>query len=505
MKIGISGVFEKASFASPVNFSGLTANGGFSLFQASFKSTRASLTFNGARIRGLFLVSKAIFAGEADFEGANLNDFTAEETTFAGPVSFLSATISGNFVADNARFTNPKSPLRFDSVKASGNIFLRKAIIAGSMTFTNAEVGGDLRVEEASFDNPEQAANFDGVKVVKSVVLKGCMFVGTFSIVGAKINNQLIVDTTKFKSKKDIVNFDRLTVGDAVSFSSISSENALSISDTNLLSLSVRGQERESGNNSQLLRLLLSRTVVKRDLNIVNMEIGELIADFLRIETLFSVVGVTISQRADLKNTSSAIINFDDVSWPKGKDSIRLSGLNYQEIYGGSDDGSSRKLLDLVNSASYDLSVYATLENYLRRKGNIEASDAVFLAQKERERRLSAWSTIDRWWSMFLNISVAHGRAPERCLYASVVVVLFGWLMFRKGRMEPRKDADPLERYWAFWYSLGLFLPFVELHIEEVWRPKQEHWFPSFYVYLHRLFGWILVPIWLAAWTGLIQ
>jgi hypothetical protein len=61
------------------------------------------------------------------------------------------------------------------------------------------------------------------------------------------------------------------------------------------------------------------------------------------------------------------------------------------------------------------------------------------------------------------------------------------------------------EIYSPFWFSLGLFLPFVNLYAAEIWRPKNEYWWGRNYMRIHILFGWILVPLGLAALTGLIR
>ena len=56
-----------------------------------------------------------------------------------------------------------------------------------------------------------------------------------------------------------------------------------------------------------------------------------------------------------------------------------------------------------------------------------------------------------------------------------------------------------------WWYSLDVFLPFVELRIANVWTPNPNRPFALFYRYVQTLLGWILVPIGLAAFAGIIQ
>jgi len=71
--------------------------------------------------------------------------------------------------------------------------------------------------------------------------------------------------------------------------------------------------------------------------------------------------------------------------------------------------------------------------------------------------------------------------------------------------MEPQKPEDTPRVYSRFWYSLNLFLPVVDLQAGKVWKPKADQTFLRNYMRVHILLGWILVPLVLAAVTGLIK
>jgi hypothetical protein len=71
--------------------------------------------------------------------------------------------------------------------------------------------------------------------------------------------------------------------------------------------------------------------------------------------------------------------------------------------------------------------------------------------------------------------------------------------------MEPQKPEDARRIYNRFWYSLDLFLPFVDLQADDVWKPKTNERFLRHYVRRHVMLGWILIPIVRAARTGLIK
>ena len=54
-------------------------------------------------------------------------------------------------------------------------------------------------------------------------------------------------------------------------------------------------------------------------------------------------------------------------------------------------------------------------------------------------------------------------------------------------------------------YSLGLFLPVVDLEMSKVWRPGSDRRWARHYMRLQILLGWILVPLFAAGLTGLVK
>ena len=72
-------------------------------------------------------------------------------------------------------------------------------------------------------------------------------------------------------------------------------------------------------------------------------------------------------------------------------------------------------------------------------------------------------------------------------------------------RQKKPEEGEPKRFYYAFWYSLGLFLPVVNLQTTELWKPKAECNFLRHYMRVHILLGWIFIPIVVAAITGLIK
>ena len=76
-------------------------------------------------------------------------------------------------------------------------------------------------------------------------------------------------------------------------------------------------------------------------------------------------------------------------------------------------------------------------------------------------------------------------------------------LRLREDDGEKKKDDE--DGYNPWWYSIGLFLPIVDLEDAKKWTVKPEHKWRRHYMRVHVILGYLLVPIGLAAWTGLIR
>ena len=78
-------------------------------------------------------------------------------------------------------------------------------------------------------------------------------------------------------------------------------------------------------------------------------------------------------------------------------------------------------------------------------------------------------------------------------------------LQRRKKHKGIQKTDLKVEQYYnPFWYSLDLFLPFIDLKMSGVWQPKEARKFVRHYARIHTIIGYILIPIGLLAVTGLI-
>jgi len=103
-------------------------------------------------------------------------------------------------------------------------------------------------------------------------------------------------------------------------------------------------------------------------------------------------------------------------------------------------------------------------------------------------------------------VLVCYGRRPELAFIWSAFIVSIGYFVFRpKEAMELQQPEATSQNFNPLRYSLDLFLPFIDLQAANVWLPKQGRYFAQHYMRVHTILVWILIPIGLAALTGIIK
>ncbi len=486
-------------FKKEMDLSGSVFRKSLSFEGSSFKQAK----FNVIKVGGDAVFSKAVFLGSAVFTDAEIpGNFEADDAVFTGPAQFLRMDIAGMLLADRAQFQNAEGVTNFNSIKVGVAAFFNDAVFAGSVNFVKADIAGNFDADGAQFQNAQKAAQFATMKVGGSVFIRRAVFAGPVSFAFADIAENFEAHKTKFKNTSKGANLNFIKVGGNTLFQGSVFSGELSMQNSELVSLVIQGHKE----TCCVLPLLdLRAAVLKSTLNIDDVKLRDIFAASLRVGGPTYLNRLTIEGEANLEHSSFITLALSDVSWPKNSNLVRLDGMTYQHISVGKEKESWRKLLELANQSRYSAAVYANLEAFFRREGYPGRADDVFVAQKERERDEFLGGL--PWLSnLLLGILVRHGRSPHRAFALGVFFVFIGCLVFfRSDGMESQKAEDVARKYNALWYSLDLFLPFIDLQAASVWTPKHDRWFARNYMRVHTILGWVLIPIGLAAITGIIR
>ena len=393
---------------------------------------------------------EAWFNEAAYFRDAEFQQFSFDKAVFRGTVNFRDSKVHSSLNASQAKFLKPTLFVPFDRLKVGGDAHFDNAQFEASVSFNGADIAGNFSFKEGTC---KSTAIFDGMKVSNNASFDRTVFenYATFNYLNARI---LSMTNAKFKGRDD------KSLKWAASFTSVKVED----------------------------NTTFEETVFNGKVWLINSKFGTI-------------------------KLCSIVLQDNGTEKP-----LKLDGMTYQSIEAlvqgdGQDKKCSKNSHDisrLLEMAEYSKSAYANLENFYRAQGDLEESETVFWAQKRRERKEMlkecSLSKIIAWlWDSFLALSVGYGHNPERVLLPCIAIISIGCFVFRRKDMVLRDGKQLTEEFSPLFYSLDLFLPFIDLYAAEIWIPRKELKGRLWYMRFHAMAGWILVPVGLAALTGFID
>ena len=425
---------------------------------------------NGVRVNG------AIFDEPINLTGEQITcmDVLLSNCQFNMSVTFARATFAGNVSFNNSAFIKDTT---FNSTNIRGDASFEATSFKDQLDFDSAAIGGEFRAREAGF----QRAAFSNTKVGGSATFDHAVFEGPVYFTGADFLGGFYALDAKFQSKKAGANFSGMKVGRIAIFDYAVFEGWVDFVGADFGEFLARN----------------ARFPNKQE-----------VADFSSMRVGHAAVfdSAVFGGRVEFSYANFARLDLVSVSWPEIPGQLRMEGMTYKTIRAvlENEPASHEALLKLANQSVYSADTYHNLEEFFLRGGYHDDADRAFLAGKLRERQEHlhglAW-----FGSLAAYVLTSYGRHTERLLVLCVMFVALGCMIFSPKKMEAQKREDTRRVYNRFWYSLGLFLPFVDLQSNKLWKPKINQTFLRNYMRVHILLGWILVPLVLAAVTGLIK
>jgi hypothetical protein len=480
----------------PIDVRNAQIRGDVRLEQCHFNKT---VTFVNANFLGNLSFNRSWFEGEADFMGMKVGgDALFNATTFDGPaVRFKRVNVVNDFRAFAAKFRNKQHGAFFDRMKVGGAAYFEGASFEGHATFFRADIAGKFTAANATFGNEQMEAqhgfeaDFRSMKVGVDADFSGALFEGQASFARADIAGDFNAFKARFQNEQ-LAGFLRMKVGGSAVFNRASFKGQAGFAEADIAS-----NFNASGAMFQNQAIFLK----------------------LKVGGRAFFAGTRFEGPVDFSFADISWLDLSGASWPKLSGQVHLQGMNYNYIRAGKENENEPKshkekerksheaLLELAEQSSYTADVYTNLESFFLRQGYRADADKAFIAGKSRERQKYFDNGDWLHWlgSLTLYLLVGYGRRSWQAAILCAILVALGCVFFAPDKMEPQNPGDTPRVYSRFWYSLGLFLPFVDLQSNKVWKPKADQTRLRHYMRVHILLGWILIPIVLAALTGILK
>ncbi|WP_449245165.1 pentapeptide repeat-containing protein [Desulfobacca acetoxidans] len=485
------------------NFSSMTVSQAVFFRKAVFMGP---VNFSGSKIGDVGLFIGTAFAGPVDFFGAEIgSQLVIMQGQFRAAANFGNVHVGSQFIADGARFHHPSEPVNFNGLRVSHSAAFRGTAFAGPVNFVTAAIGSELQFDGARFENTSQEVNFNNLKVSQHAFFRGANFHGPVDFIGADIGGEFVAIKSRFLYPSQAVNLKEIKVGATAYFWEATCSGGIDLSGAKLLNATIGFAAENSGS---IIGLTLENAIVERVLRIEHIQIGQLAARKLTVKDGAYLTGVRFQEKADLRETSFSLLNFQEVAWPDRDDSLWLEGMTYQSVSAGEGGDDWKVLLGWLDQGRYDSRNYNLLETFFKQGGHKDRADAVFIQGKRRQVQEKWWRPDNLATLFFWDLLAGYGRRPERTFWISLVIVFIGMLVFDERNFDPtfvsqwnwlRQEGKAKTVVFRFFLSLDQFLPGIDLGLAKLWQLSQISFRELVYYHFHKISGWILIPIGLAA------
>lgn len=482
-------------------------------------------------------LKRAVIDGDvllnATFVNNKRHDFCAK-----GEVKLSGANIGGQLKCRGGLFHKPKGgsfqinqeapscALIAEGLKVEGPVLLDKGFSAlGEVRFTNATIGGDFDASGGEFLNPDgYALNLCRIHVKSDIKLSLCYIesscsriffkaLGEVKLKDAEINGQLNCSGGHFHNAAGTaIEAERITIG----------------GDLNL-------ESKNLNKHPKTQYISIVGTLNFRKARIKKGLIFEVIANTAQFD--FILKNASVDNLEDNKDVWLSIRNLD------------LSGFRYKSIaYGSPYKHEERKIWLEKHNQGKDFSPqpYRQLAETLDTMGHEKDARKIRIQMNNKLRKDTKFLIkVLLWWFEFL---MDYGYNPFKVLWIALVIwALGGGLYFVGEKQEVMHPPGTFAwekfngtsatyihhpTFKPFIYSLDVFLPIVNLHQEENWRPHATllqnsgnknrvlenrdknisqptksfyGGFLIYWMYFQIMAGWILTTMLVGGLTGLIR
>jgi hypothetical protein len=426
------------------------------------------------------------FDGAVNLERAVAKrDLSLASSAFKQCPSFKGATFESDFDLSGAQFLDDQHEVNLQRITTESELHFDEAYFFGGVNFFHGHWKGLVFLNSASVGNGKRGL-FDDVKAEDDILGSSVQFGGPVSF-NFSDDKGIYFTKCEFKGRAE---FGSNTVSRSVSFENSRFDDRFSFRQNGV------GQDFDLRNG---------QFVKQRDpLTKPTTENGLFEVDLWRT----SVGGLTRFNHAtfagslSLQASDLQALDIEDIKpWTRSKRTTSLKNATIRRFEGRPPEDFVR----FIDRSEFDPGIYFKLEAFLKAEGQTRAADQVFIHEQNRDRQ-TRLKGMDYLKNLIWGAVTGFGRQVWLALIWSAGVVAIGSVLFwRSSDMQLRDEKFTGRKYNPIWFSLDVFAPVIDLEEASVWCPRPDRPWKWFYLRVHRILGWILVPIGIVAITGALQ
>lgn len=400
-------------------------------------------------------------------------------------------------------------------------IIIKNAIIIEPINLKYAVFINPIRLKYCIFSSD---FNLQESHFMENLSLKGSVFIKQADFYRTKLDKSLFIIDTIFEESVRFFAasitrsldargaiFNKRASFNSMKAGSLNLKGSIFNSLVNMVYMSVSNMFLTGTKDKSLKidKLELRNSLFKRELAISFVEINTLDLNGIQIKGPLTLRNVQIRDKLDLRYGSLYALIMDIVQLPIRNDSVTIDGLIYKFISAGEDKDDWKKLIELVEISKFNIQNYARLEKVFKECGQNERADEIYIRLRRRELNNLTWWNPKKWgtwllWDKLTN----YGRKPGRTVLVSFFIIILGAFFFDPKLLKPELIIScPWLSHGNFYQniitrlilSLNNFLPAIDLGLTKELQFSNISFYTLLYLQFHKICGWILIPIGLAA------
>lgn len=345
-----------------------------------------------------FVLQQVAIGEVADFQTKKTNGLDARflEHLLTGQLSGVRVSHEGVRISHaviNGRLALAGSQIAYAT-------WLNDCEFKDDVDISGSHIRGSLSLGRSTFNGD---VDLDSLQVDGYLVLEGAAFKGSFDLGGSVIAEGLEGSAAAFVGDgQEATQFDSIREENGIRLEGVIFKHPLSFdgAESQFLWLGsvakkLDGYATLPGDCGCLASYInLSQVTIRRELHIRGMEIGDLIANGMRVEGVSDFERLNITHVVDFRHAQFKDLTLSNVQWPKSQASRQLAAITFQSVSpepedpaGSADpqnhDSEWKGLLDWVEGSSYAPTAFEQLEAAFRREGHADLADQTFEAMEQ--------------------------------------------------------------------------------------------------------------------------